>query len=113
MKHDLLFIDHIIESIELIEEYLKDISEKEFWCLSQVQDAVIRRVEVIGEAVKNISNTTKRKYPGVPWKKIAGMRDVLIHDYFGIDYSIVWNTCKSSLPELKEQLLKVLKESEQ
>lgn len=70
MKSELVFMHHIVESIELIEEYLRDTSEEEFWQSSLVQDAVVRRIEIIGEAVKNISKATREKYPEIPWRKM-------------------------------------------
>lgn len=109
MKRELVFLEDIIESIVLIEEYMNDISEDEFYKSTQLQDAVIRRIEIIGEATKKITEATRIKYHEIPWRKMAGMRDVLIHDYDGINLDIVWNTCKEKLPELKEQLLTVLR----
>lgn len=111
MKTEFVFIHHITESIELIEEYLRDISEEKFKQCRQVQDAVVRRLEIIGEATKNISKATREKYSEIPWRKMAGIRDILIHEYFGVDYNIVWDTCKNSLPELKQKLLEILKEA--
>jgi len=108
LKRELLFLEDIIGSIILIEEYINDISEDDFYKSTQLQDAVIRRIEIIGEATKKITEATKIKYPEIPWRKMAGMRDVLIHDYDGINLDIVWNTCKDKLPELKEQLQIVL-----
>jgi len=110
VKKDHVFLEHILECIDRIEEYLAGIPEREFWSNTQVQDAVVRRLEVIGEAAKKISEPTRKKYPAIPWSKMAGMRDILIHEYFGVDYTIVWNTCKKSIPELKGQLKEVLKD---
>jgi len=71
---------------------------------------VVRRLEVIGEAANKISESTRKKYPVIPWGKMTGMRNILIHEYFGVDYVIVWNTCKKSIPELKGQFQEVLKD---
>jgi uncharacterized protein with HEPN domain len=68
-------------------------------------DAVIRNLEIIGEASKNISPHIRKRYPNIPWEQMNGMRNVLIHEYFGVDISVVWHTAKIHLPELKKQLI--------
>lgn len=108
MKDDKIYIKYIIEALELIEQYVKGIDEKGFFSSFQVQDAVIRRLEIIGEAAKNISKTFKEKYSDIPWKEMAGMRDILIHEYFGVDLLLVWNTIKKDLPKLKESIKKAM-----
>jgi uncharacterized protein with HEPN domain len=105
MKKDTqIFVEHILESIAFIEEYTKDLTLKDFFEDQQVQDSVFRRLEIIGEAVKNLPEVFKSKHENVPWKQIAGMRDVLIHEYFGVDIMQVWNTLKKDLPLLKNEL---------
>ena len=104
MKDDRVFIHHILESIELINEYVKDVNMKEFLLSTQTQDSVIRRLEIIGEATKKISMSFRERYPDIPWKLMAGMRDILIHEYFGVDSVLVWNTIKNDLPMLEETL---------
>jgi len=84
----MVFVGHIIESIELIERYSEKLTEETFKKDQGMQDAIIRRLEIIGEAVKNISLTFRTKHPEVPWKQMAGMRDILIHEYFDVDLSL-------------------------
>lgn len=88
-RDELVFFEDILECIEKIETYTNGLSEKEFETNSEKQDAVIRRIEVIGEAVKNISKETKKKYADIKWREIAGMRDVVIHQYFGVTIGMV------------------------
>ncbi|MEM1557478.1 MAG: DUF86 domain-containing protein [Thermoproteota archaeon] len=108
MKKDpRIFIEHVLESINAIEKYIEGLSKEEFLASMEKQDAVIRRLEVIGEAVKHIPNEIREKYPDIPWKRIAGMRDVLIHEYFGVDLELTWKVAKDEITDLKKKILKV------
>ena len=73
-----------------------------------IQDGVIRNLEIIGEAVKNLPDDIKKDYPEVEWRKIAGLRDILIHAYFGVDLEVIWDIVKNKVPELKEMVRKIL-----
>ncbi len=113
MKKDpTVFIGHILESIRLIEEYSLSLTPDLFHVDQAMQDAIIRRLEIIGEAVKNLAASFKAKHPEIPWKQMAGMRDVLIHEYFDIDLSLTWSVVKRELPPIKEKLQSILEESE-
>jgi uncharacterized protein with HEPN domain len=107
-KNDLAYIDHILDSIRKIQKFSKTLTLKEFSDNELVQDAIIRNIEVIGEASKKISTDTKKTYGDIPWKEITGMRDKLIHDYLGVDTKVVWETIKKDIPALK-RLIKEIK----
>jgi uncharacterized protein with HEPN domain len=104
MKDDSLYIDHILHCINNILEYTKGFTKRDFSKNKLVQDAVIRNFEIIGEATKKVSDDYKQHYLDVPWKAMSGMRDKLIHDYIGVDISVVWKTIKEDLPLLKKKL---------
>lgn len=88
-------------TIESIERFVEGMSFEQFQNDDKTSSAVIRKFEIIGEAAKNISESIKQQHPSVPWKEMAGMRDRLIHGYFGIDYQLVWSTIKNRLPEAR------------
>jgi len=91
----------IREAIRRVEAYTRDIGYEEFLRDTKVQDAVVRNLEIIGEAVKRLSQDFKRKHPEIEWKKIAGLRDRIVHDYFGVNWDIVWDVVRHRLPDLK------------
>lgn len=107
-KNPRVFIGHILESIDLIEQYAKNLTTDKFKKNNAMQDAIIRRLEIIGEAVKNIPSSFKTKHPEIPWKQMAGMRDILIHEYFDVDLALTWSVVKLKLPSLKLQLQDLL-----
>ncbi|MCX6750080.1 MAG: DUF86 domain-containing protein [Candidatus Pacearchaeota archaeon] len=109
-KNDLAFIEHILESINAIEDFSKNISKKELVVNRLNQSAIVREIEIIGEAVKNLSEDIKDKHKEIEWKDIAGTRDKMIHHYFGVDLDIIWNIIKISIPDLKIKILKIKKE---
>jgi len=102
------YISHILESIILIEQYTENISFEEFENDRKTIDAVIRNFEIIGEASNKLPEEFRKQYPEVPWRSIIGLRNVLIHDYLGVDIKAVWGNLKQELPLLKEQMQSIL-----
>jgi len=106
------YLRHILDAILKVESYLRGIDEAAFRADSRTQDAVVRQLEIIGEATRRISSETRSRSPDTPWQDIAGMRDKLIHDYFSVDLRRVWNTTKSDLPPLKAAVIRLLEGAE-
>jgi uncharacterized protein with HEPN domain len=102
------YLNDIVEAISLIEEFTEGMTFEEFLSDRKTQFAVIRALEVIGEAAKAIPDDFKRSHPRLPWREMARMRDKLIHAYFGVDLRVVWKTIKEDIPLLKEMLSDVL-----
>lgn len=102
------YISHILESITLIEQYTENISFEEFENDRKTIDAVIRNFEIIGEASNKLPEEFRKKYPEIPWRSIIGLRNVLIHDYLGVDIKAVWGNLKQELPQLKKQMKAIL-----
>jgi uncharacterized protein with HEPN domain len=98
-----IYLHDILDSIQQIEEYLDGVSKNDFYNNLEKQDAVLRRLEIVGEADKHISDEIRTEYKNIPWRKIAGMRDVIIHKYFGVTLSMIWIVAKRDLPELKKK----------
>jgi uncharacterized protein with HEPN domain len=107
VKSDTIYLRHILDAIEKIEQYV-EVGREEFFRASHWQDAVIRQLEIIGEAAKRLSLETRDHAPQVPWRRIAGLRDVLIHNYMGVDLEAVWSIAGKDLPAVKAATLQLL-----
>lgn len=105
-RFDLYILD-VLDAIAKIEKYTANISVQEFKSNSMIFDAVLRNLEIIGEASKNLPKKFKDERQGVEWKKIAGLRDIVSHEYFGVDVHIIWDVIKNKLPELKDVMKKI------
>ena len=102
------YFNDILNSIIHIEEYVSNLDYSDFSNDQKTVDAVIRNLEIIGEATKNIPEEIRDKYPNLPWKEMSGMRDKLIHGYFDVIYSIIWETIQNDLPLIKSEIMKIL-----
>jgi uncharacterized protein with HEPN domain len=109
-KDDRIYLDHILDSFSKILQYLDGVSYAVFLESEEKQDAVIRKIEVAGEATKRLSVTLREKYDHIPWRAIAGMRDKLIHDYLDVDIDTVWATASEDIPRLITEIESVLQQ---
>ena len=110
MRDPKLYLKDILEAISAIEKFVKGVDFEDFKINDEKSSAVIRKFEIIGEAAKNLPENIKKKYNSIPWRDMAGMRDRLIHFYFGIKYELVWETIKKDIPKIKSLIKKVLKD---
>jgi uncharacterized protein with HEPN domain len=111
-KEDTIYLSHIVEAISRIEKYSFNLTKTDFMKNELVQAGSIRELEIIGEATKHLSESFKSKYSDVPWKKISGMRDKLIHDYFGVDIDAVWETIQKDIPDLQKKIQAIMKKNQ-
>lgn len=103
-KNPEIYLRHILECIEMVYSYIEGISEKEFLQDVKLQDAVIRRIEIVGEAANKLPEEFRNDHAGIEWSVVIGMRNILIHDYAEIKLSIVWQTVKRDLPDLEKKI---------
>lgn len=104
-----LYLQDVLSAIRKIEKYVGETSFEEFAKDDKTTDAVVRNLEIIGEATKRMPSEIKGKYSSIEWKKIAGLRDILIHAYFGVDLEIVWDVLKNKLPDLKKKIEEIIR----
>lgn len=107
-KFNLIFVSHIRDSINKIIKYTDNISYEEFVSNDMIQDAVIRQIEILGEASKNLTDDFKNTYNYLSWKQMVGMRNKVIHEYFGVNLKVIWDTVKLEIPGLKTSIEKII-----
>jgi uncharacterized protein with HEPN domain len=107
-RNPLLYLSDILQSIEYIETFLDNVSEDQFYSNVEKQDAVLRRLEIIGEAVRHLPDSIKDSKPEIPWRQISGMRNVIIHEYFGVTLGMIWLVATDDLKTLKYAVLELI-----
>ena len=113
MRDFRLYLRDIFAAMVAIQEFIEGMDFEAFTVDDKTASAVIRKFEIIGEATKNVPEDIRQKYPQIPWRQMAGMRDRLIHAYFGTDYSLVWKTAKNQIPLLQPVIAQILKDLEE
>ena len=108
-----LFLQDILQAGRHIQEFVEDIDFDDFQKDAKTSSAVIRQFEIIGEAARHVPESVREKYPDVSWRQMAGMRDRLVHGYFGVDYQLVWDTIKTHIPELIAEITRILDQMEE
>ncbi len=110
MRDHSLYLSDILKAFKAIESFVEAQSFEDFKKDDKTSSAVIRKFEIIGEAAKQVPENVKQKYPSVPWKEMAGMRDKLIHFYFGVNYELLWQTIRNRIPEIKPVIRQILQD---
>ena len=105
-----LYLEDILDAILAIESYMNNVSERQFELNIEKQDAVIRRLEIIGEAAKKIPEDVRNSNSSIPWRQMAGMRDILIHEYYGVSVGMIWKVATSDIPKLKLEIEQMIKD---
>ena len=113
MRDSRLYLRDIFAAMVAIQEFVEDMDFEEFAADDKTASAVLRKLEIIGEATKNVPDEIRREYPQVPWRQMAGMRDRLIHSYFRVDYALVWETVKGQIPLLQPVIVQILRHLEE
>ena len=113
MRDHRLYLRDIFAAMVAIQEFIEEMDFETFVSDDKTASAVLRKLEIIGEATKNVSEEIRREYPQVPWRQMAGMRDRLIHSYFGVDYLLVWETVKSQISLLQPVIIQILRHLEE
>lgn len=101
-------LQHIVEAIDLIEQFTQDVSYEEYLSDLKLQAALERKIEIIGEAANNISHKITESYPDIEWNKLKAFRNIIVHEYFGVSQKIIWDSVKYSIPQLKKVIEKLL-----
>lgn len=110
MKDDKIYLRHILDAIDRADSYIEDTTYDNFILNDMMVAAIVRELEIIGEAAGHLSESFCKKHSSIQWRKIVAMRNHLIHEYFGVNTEVVWSTCRNNLPKLKVIVLKVLEE---
>lgn len=103
-KDPKIVLEHILESVDALQKYVAGLTEAEFLSNMEKQDSAERRLQIVGEAIIQLPHEFKDRYPDIPWAKVAGLRNRLVHEYFDIDHKLVWNTIEQSVPVFKRQI---------
>lgn len=111
MRDHTLYLKDILAAIDRVEEFVAGMDLEAFQTDDKTSSAVLRKFEIIGEAAKQITDEVRQKHTAVPWKEMAGMRDKLIHSYFGVDYPLVWETVRKRLPQVASEIRKILQDA--
>lgn len=107
-KDNSVYIDHMLDCILRIDEYVEN--KEQFYSSQLVQDAVVRNLQVISESSQRLADNVKQLYPDIPWKQISGFRNILVHDYLGVDLDVIWSVVEQELPNLEAALTKLQQE---
>ena len=109
MRDSKLYLEDILQAIRKIDQYVHGLTYRQFQKDELVLDAVIRNLEIIGEASRNLPQDIKKQFPHIEWKKLSGLRNILAHEYFGVDHEILWDIVTSKMPELKKAVTRIFR----